>query len=148
MNCKVAIIGAGVAGVTAASFLSKAGIDNVHVFESSDRCGGRLKHCKLDDNITVNLGANWMVGDKNPILALLKKNKNVKIFEDFKTEKTIQVLNYDFDDVTKEYRSLLKPFLDAHAILSEKVDPELISIEDALTVGDYKSYFRNAWIDF
>ena len=68
MSCKVAIVGAGIAGITAAAQLKSAGVDEVRVLESSGRCGGRVCAFKLTDQITVNLGANWMFGDRNPIL--------------------------------------------------------------------------------
>ena len=68
MSCKVAIVGAGIAGITAAAQLKSAGIDDVRVLESSGRYGGRVCGFKLTNEITVNLGANWMFGDRNPIL--------------------------------------------------------------------------------
>lgn len=83
MTCKVAIIGGGIAGVTAASTLNGFGITDIRVFESSSRYGGRVKGFQLSDDITVNLGANWMFGEKNPILNLLQRNPDVKIFRDF-----------------------------------------------------------------
>ena len=133
-KCNVAIIGAGVAGISAASLLSSSGVPNICVFESLKRCGGRLDFVQLNDNITVNLGANWMAGLKNPILELLRKDKSVTIFKDFTTEKNIQVLDEKYNDITEEHRSHLKSWADAHEVLAELDEPELISLDAALTV--------------
>ena len=60
---KVVIIGAGLAGLTAAYRLQKEGMD-VHLYEARDRVGGRIFTVKLNDN-TAELGAqNIMDGGK------------------------------------------------------------------------------------
>ncbi|MEH6547966.1 MAG: FAD-dependent oxidoreductase, partial [Sneathiella sp.] len=41
-DLKVAIIGAGPAGLTAAHELARSGVKNIHLFEASDRYGGRM----------------------------------------------------------------------------------------------------------
>jgi len=46
MSCRVAIIGGGIAGVTAASTLTENGISDFRIFESSNRYGGRVKGFK------------------------------------------------------------------------------------------------------
>ena len=131
--CNVAIIGAGVAGVSAAAVLTNAGVPNIRVFESSERYGGRLNFYKLNEEITVNLGANWMAGSRNPFLELLRKDKSVTIFHDFTTEKNIKVLNEDFKEITEDYRAQLKAWGNAHEALAELDEPELISLDEALT---------------
>lgn len=45
---KIGIIGAGLAGLTCAWYLKKNGIDNIVIFESSDRAGGKLKTDTLE----------------------------------------------------------------------------------------------------
>ena len=77
---KVAVIGAGAAGLYAAYLLKSRGVD-VEVFEASDRYGGRL--AKRDDfaNFPIDLGAQWLHG-KNNILGDLIAKTNTAITRD------------------------------------------------------------------
>src|SRR5580704_12014276 len=60
---KIAIIGGGIAGVTAARELVRCGFKNVHLFEATDRIGGRLYSRPVDEKkldgtpTTYELGA-------------------------------------------------------------------------------------------
>jgi phytoene desaturase len=54
---KVGIIGAGVAGITAAAILAKAGY-NVEVFEKNNQAGGRARVFK-DSGFTFDMGPSW-----------------------------------------------------------------------------------------
>jgi monoamine oxidase len=57
----VGIIGAGFAGLTAAHYLNKAGI-NVTVYEARDRVGGRVLSIKTDDDAIAEAGAEKIFG--------------------------------------------------------------------------------------
>ena len=77
---EVIIIGAGVAGLAAASRLAKAGV-RICILEARDRIGGRvftLHDQKLD--VPIEMGAEFIHGQPTEILKLLKKHK-VKITE-------------------------------------------------------------------
>ena len=64
---KVVIIGAGIAGLSAASKLHKSGQVEVCVLEASERVGGRIHTGKIGEN-TVEFGAAWIHGTvDNPI---------------------------------------------------------------------------------
>ena len=66
---RVAIIGAGMSGLTAAQNLSKLGHD-VTVFEARDRIGGRI-WTNRENGIALDLGASWIHGtDDNPLTNL------------------------------------------------------------------------------
>ena len=52
----IQFLGAGLTGVTAAATLAKHGIENVRVFEATERIGGRLENYDLTPEISVNLG--------------------------------------------------------------------------------------------
>ncbi len=56
-SCDVAVIGAGLSGLTVARTLAEAGL-SVSVHEARDRVGGRLLS-SADDGPTVDLGATW-----------------------------------------------------------------------------------------
>lgn len=55
-NLKVAIVGAGLTGLTAAFYLLKSGID-IHVFEKTGRAGGVIK-TESENGFTFELGPN------------------------------------------------------------------------------------------
>ncbi|KAF2639236.1 amine oxidase [Massarina eburnea CBS 473.64] len=70
---KVAVLGAGMAGITAAKRLSDTGIHDFVIVENNDRIGGRVwahefgkdNTSSSRDTYTVELGANWIHGDRN-----------------------------------------------------------------------------------
>lgn len=65
-DTKVLVVGAGVAGLTAARLLHDAGVD-VTVIEARDRVGGRTWTSPVGD-ATVDLGAAWLHGTvQNPV---------------------------------------------------------------------------------
>lgn len=65
----VIIIGAGAAGLAAASKLTHAGI-NVHILEARDRIGGRIRTIK-ESGIAIELGAEFVHGKPREIWDLL-----------------------------------------------------------------------------
>ena len=58
INKKVAIIGAGPAGIACASELAKAGIKNITIFEKEEKCGGILVYGIPDFRLSKNLVEN------------------------------------------------------------------------------------------
>ena len=65
----VIIIGAGIAGLSAAHELHRRGVDYI-LIEARDRIGGRIKNIKYHGR-ELYLGANW-IHDANPRNSLLK----------------------------------------------------------------------------
>ncbi|XP_014240268.1 spermine oxidase-like [Cimex lectularius] len=68
---KVVIVGAGMAGLSAAQRLSQSGFYNYKVLEATDRPGGRIHSCWLGDAVG-EIGAQWINGGSvaNPIFTL------------------------------------------------------------------------------
>nr|CAD7573445.1 unnamed protein product [Timema californicum] len=67
----VVIVGAGIAGLAAASRLAKCNIQNFTILEASERPGGRINSCWLADS-GAELGASWIYGGcvANPVFGL------------------------------------------------------------------------------
>ncbi|XP_018044767.1 PREDICTED: spermine oxidase [Atta colombica] len=67
----VVIIGAGMAGLSAAHRLVQCGLRNFIVLEATDRPGGRIHSCWLGDVVT-EMGATWIEGGcvANPVFTL------------------------------------------------------------------------------
>ncbi|KAA0715493.1 Spermine oxidase [Triplophysa tibetana] len=72
---KVVVVGSGFAGVAAAATLVKAGFQNVLVLEAKDRVGGRVHTTKPFTDKVLEVGANWIHGQKgNPLFQLAKEH--------------------------------------------------------------------------
>ncbi len=72
---RVLVIGAGVAGLAAATALHAHGFDDVVVLEARDRIGGRIWTHTIGGSIPVDLGASWIHGvDGNPISAIAREH--------------------------------------------------------------------------
>ena len=71
----VIVIGAGVAGLSAAKALAQAG-HRVTILEGRDRIGGRLHSSNAWADLPIDLGASWIHGTKdNPLTALAAEAK-------------------------------------------------------------------------
>ncbi len=55
---KIAIIGSGFSGISAAAYLSAAG-NEVHVFEKNNSIGGRARQLKTDSGYVFDMGPSW-----------------------------------------------------------------------------------------
>ncbi|WP_072013847.1 FAD-dependent oxidoreductase [Myxosarcina sp. GI1] len=88
LDCQVIVIGAGIAGLSAASYLQQQGL-KVVVLEARQRLGGRI-HTTIDRwSIPIDLGASWIHGTEgNPIK---------KLATDFKI--ATAVTDYDSIDI-------------------------------------------------
>ncbi|KAK9713018.1 Flavin containing amine oxidoreductase [Popillia japonica] len=67
----VVVIGAGIAGLSAAQRLCQSGINNFTVLEATDRPGGRIHSCWLGD-VIAEMGAHYIEGgcSANPVYNL------------------------------------------------------------------------------
>ncbi|XP_070158216.1 peroxisomal N(1)-acetyl-spermine/spermidine oxidase [Polyergus mexicanus] len=67
----IIVIGAGMAGLSAAHRLAQCGFHNLTVLEATDRPGGRIHSCWLGD-VVAEMGATWIEGGcvANPVYTL------------------------------------------------------------------------------
>ncbi|MEM7247335.1 MAG: FAD-dependent oxidoreductase [Acidobacteriota bacterium] len=100
---RVVVIGAGMAGLTAARRLSDAGAQ-VTVLEARDRLGGRIWTDRTL-GIPVDLGASWIHGvRRNPLTKLARELKVVTRETDFDG---IRILDHDGRAVPQEMQARL-----------------------------------------
>uniref|UniRef100_A0A182QD83 Amine oxidase n=1 Tax=Anopheles farauti TaxID=69004 RepID=A0A182QD83_9DIPT len=76
MNPRIVIIGAGAAGVAAATRLIERGYRNVKILEAENRIGGRIHTVPFGANV-VDLGAQWCHGEKGNVCYELGSRYNV-----------------------------------------------------------------------
>jgi polyamine oxidase len=123
MSKKVAIIGAGMAGLTAARQLADAGVE-VTVFEARNRIGGRI-HTSTEFGFPIEIGANWIHGDKgNPLI-------------DLAAQAGVSSFAHDFDDwrvLDADGISLSAPDNDTTDKVSQALDAALDEAADAANI--------------
>ena len=61
LNADVIIIGAGMAGISAAERLQEGGINNILILEGSEKIGGRVRSVEMG-GVTVSQGCAWIQG--------------------------------------------------------------------------------------
>lgn len=83
----VAIVGAGISGLTTARRLSQAGI-SVAVLEADDRVGGRTLSYEYAPGKIAELGGTWVGSTQDRILALAKE-LGINLFPQFNDGKTV-----------------------------------------------------------
>ncbi|KAL4803250.1 amine oxidase [Aspergillus unguis] len=110
----VAILGGGMAGVTAAQALSNASVTDFVILEYRDTLGGRAWHGNFGkdpngDPYVIEYGANWIQGvgsetHENPVWSLAKKYNLENTYSNYDSILTYNETGYtDFTDVLDEY---------------------------------------------
>lgn len=88
-KCNVVIVGAGMAGLSAANHLKKNGMEDFKILEARNRIGGRIVAIPLKRH-NIELGANWIHGVLgNPIFEMAMANSLVNIINIPKPHKVI-----------------------------------------------------------
>ena len=75
---RVVVVGAGAAGLGAARLLADSGVA-VTVVEGRDRIGGRIRSVPLGDDLTVELGANWLQQGARNSLATIAESIGLRL---------------------------------------------------------------------
>ncbi|KAL0964034.1 hypothetical protein UPYG_G00317380 [Umbra pygmaea] len=92
---KVVVIGAGLAGLSAASTLVKAGFQHIQVLEAMGRPGGRVHTTRPFGQDIIELGANWIHGQEGNPLFLLAQEQDL-LLKESSSAKTITSTDYFF----------------------------------------------------
>ncbi|KAK2755035.1 hypothetical protein FQN54_006563 [Arachnomyces sp. PD_36] len=128
----VAILGGGMAGISAAQALSNSSINDFIIIEYQDTIGGRAAHTDFgsDENgkpYVVELGANWIQGlgspggPENPVWTLAKKYNLNNTYSNYSS-----ILTYD-ETGYKDYTSLFDDFDNADSIAAAQAGKALQS---------------------
>lgn len=147
---KVAILGAGVAGITAAQSLHNASISDFLIVEVNDYIGGRVAHTTFGKNVTtgkpytVELGANWVQGlgteggPENPIWRLAKKWGIKNAYSNYSSIRTFDESGEaDFGDLFDEFEEGYAGVeTDAGEILLENLQDR--TFRAGLSIADWK----------
>lgn len=83
----IVIVGAGLAGLSAAQRLVESGRSDFVVLEAKDRCGGRVQSIYDTDGTRLDLGAQWLHGEQeNPLFKWLEANDLIQGLENEEIE--------------------------------------------------------------
>ncbi|KAI1827420.1 amine oxidase [Xylaria intraflava] len=121
---KVAILGAGAAGITAAQSLANSSVTDFLIVDRNDYIGGRVRHTDFGRQpdgtpYTIELGANWIQGlgtkggPENPIWTLVKKYGVKNQYSNYSS-----ILTYD-ENGAADYGSLFDDMDAAYSIAEQ-----------------------------
>ena len=96
LSCDILVLGAGMAGISAARRLRERGVEDVVVVEATDRIGGRVKDLQFG-GVNVELGANWVHYGE------LEEN-SVHPLEQFVERTNLSFVTDDYEDVIFRYQ--------------------------------------------
>jgi polyamine oxidase len=147
---KVAVLGAGMAGIAAAQLLHNASISDFIIIDVNSYIGGRVAHTTFGTNsstnqpYTVELGANWVQGlvspdgPENPIWTLAKKWGLVNTYSNYSSIQT-----YD-ENGFADYAGLLDDYETAYSTVEEDSGTILTqnlqdrTMRTGLSIADWK----------
>ena len=145
----IIVIGAGVAGLSAAATLQEAGAE-VTVIEARNRIGGRIWTDRTLDGIALDMGASWVHGTRGNPLTALANQQNIERAEtddenivayypdgtrlsDRDIEEYFALFENILSRVTREaeFRDTDEPLIDAYRrVLKDFIEEEALSETD------------------
>lgn len=150
VECDVAVVGAGLAGLMAAETLSEAGY-NVYVLEARERVGGRLKSQRLPNGTTVDVGGQW-VGKQHQRVLTLADRFGLALFPTHVDGETVFIVDGQrtrrtslFPDLGETANREIDDALAALDALQRTIDREAPWTSDPDRQFDSQTY--QSWID-
>ena len=126
VETEVAVIGAGIAGLTAASALSREGVD-VLVLEARDRVGGRVWNTEIGGEAN-ELGGQWVAPYQSALQALLTE-LDIGLFPSFREGEHVYI---DPAGKAHRYRGHDAPLGSASERAFEEADSKLDALAKQL----------------
>ncbi|SPP83112.1 peroxisomal N(1)-acetyl-spermine/spermidine oxidase isoform X1 [Drosophila guanche] len=140
-NAKILIIGAGMAGLSAANHLLQNGCDDFLIVEARGRMGGRIVSIPLSNNQKIELGANWIHGVLgNPIFELAMQHGLVSVVNVPKPHKVVATT----EDGHQVPFSILQEIYEAYVCFLRRCDEYFLCQysppPDIHSVGEHINY--------
>ncbi|KAH8383261.1 hypothetical protein KR009_007596 [Drosophila setifemur] len=140
-NVKIVIIGAGMAGLSAANHLLQNGCEDFLILEARGRIGGRIVSIPLSNNQKIELGANWIHGVLgNPIFELAVQHGLVSVVNVPKPHKVVATT----EDGHQVPFSILQEIYEAYVIFLRRCDEYFLCQynppPDIHSVGEHINY--------
>ncbi len=126
VETEVAVVGAGIAGLTAASALSREGVD-VLVLEARDRVGGRVWNTEIGGEAN-ELGGQWVAPYQSALQALLTE-LDIGLFPSFREGEHVYI---DPAGKARRYRGHDAPLGSASERAFEEADSKLDALAKQL----------------
>ncbi|XP_030377000.1 peroxisomal N(1)-acetyl-spermine/spermidine oxidase [Scaptodrosophila lebanonensis] len=140
-NVSVLIIGAGMAGLSAANHLMQNGCNDFCIVEARGRIGGRIVSIPLANNQKVELGANWIHGVLgNPIFEIAVQHGLVSVVNVPKPHKVVATT----EDGHQVPFSILQEIYEAYVCFLRRCDEYFLCQysppPDINSVGEHINY--------
>ncbi|EDW24128.1 GL23965 [Drosophila persimilis] len=140
-NAKILIIGAGMAGLSAANHLLQNGCDDFFIIEARGRVGGRIVSIPLSNNQKIELGANWIHGVLgNPIFEFAMQQGLVSVVNVPKPHKVVATT----EDGHQVPFSILQEIYEAYVCFLRRCDEYFLCQysppPDIHSVGEHINY--------
>ncbi|CAL4063535.1 unnamed protein product, partial [Meganyctiphanes norvegica] len=141
----ICIVGAGVAGLSAAKRLVENGSENILVIEAQDRLGGRV-HTVPHGNHVLEFGAHWIHGEDGNIVYKWAKENDLTVDELSLTQTGTGNTMFIREDGASIQREIVDEFDMVMLKVSESLDKDYQSSSGS--IGDYyseKFKKENSW---
>jgi monoamine oxidase len=142
---KIAIVGGGIAGLSAGYYLQKKGI-KATIYEADKRVGGRIKSAQIfgNETLTTEIGAEFIDTQHTDMIQLAKDlnlwNNKIDVTEDtFGVKETffIKGQHYSMDDLVKELSQIAKKLKSDSEATGNIYETEYAKILDNQSFSEY-----------
>jgi monoamine oxidase len=135
-QAKVAVVGAGIAGLNATSLLADAGV-NVTLYEASDHIGGRIQtnYGEVAPHVYTELGGEFVDSDHADMLALAAKFGFGLIDTSAPSENSLQVAYFGGGRLRSEAEVIA-----AFRPLAAVVDYDVARLSDTITFDSHSAF--------
>jgi len=144
----VIIIGAGLAGLSAARTFIDANITNILILEAQQQVGGRVQTESIDDGFVFDYGAQWIHGqDRNPVYEFAKEQGLLSDDPSFEGEGNHLTQNGEIvdtalvDRVCEEVDGALDSLLALNDPTASNIDAVFRKVERKMTAAESKDRF-------
>lgn len=145
ITARIAIIGAGIAGLTAAHYLKKAGVNTFTIYEGDKRVGGRIFTQKdvIAQNLLTEVGGEYIDSHHKDMFRLAKEYE-LEMSDTFKDLPGLKKEAFFFDnrhytlaEVVKAFQQLIPQFKKDKLSLDAEYDNEAAQALDYLPLSEY-----------